>query len=107
MSFDAPTVGQTQLVITVHWLSPLAIFFLAGTEFGLRDPLLIKRAFDVHLQQFGSRRNDRSSGKIPSQLYGRAVVLAGWIEGEHPAGPCYGTGYTVCGDHPHPKKEPA
>jgi len=44
-----------------------------------------------HFQQFGSRRNDRFSGKIPSQLYGRAVVLAGWIEGEHPAGPYYGT----------------
>lgn len=47
MPFDAPTVGQTQVVITVQRLSPLAIFFLAGTEFRLRDPLLIKRAFNV------------------------------------------------------------
>jgi len=29
-------------------------------------------------------------GKIPSELYGRTVVLAGWIEGVHPRGPNYG-----------------
>ena len=40
MPIDAPTVDQTQVVITVQRLSPLAIFLPADTEFRLRDPLL-------------------------------------------------------------------
>jgi len=92
MSFDMPTDGRTQVVITAHRLSTLAYFFPAGTEFSLRDPLFIKRAFDCSIFS-----NSAGGGtivfprKIPSQLYGRTVVLAGWIEGETPRGPNYGT----------------
>ena len=92
MPFDVPTGGRTQVVITAQWLSPLAYFFPAGTEFALRDPLLIKRDFDYSI--FISSAGGGTiifPGRIPSQLYGRAVVLAGWIEGEHPRGPDYGT----------------
>lgn len=89
---DVPTVGRTEVVITAQWLSPLVVFFPAGTEFSLRDPLLMKRDFDCSI--FSSSAGGGTivfPGKIPSQLYGRAVVLVGWIEGEHPRGPNYGT----------------
>ncbi len=92
MHFDVSTVGRTQVVITAQWLSPLAVFFPAGTEFRLRDPLLVKRDFDCSI--FSNSAGGGTivfPGKIPSQLYGRAVVLVGWIEGEHPGGPNYGT----------------
>jgi Dolichyl-phosphate-mannose-protein mannosyltransferase len=92
MSFDGPAVGRTELVITAQWLSPLTVFLPAGTEFSLRDPLLIKRAFDCSI--FSSSTGGGTivfPAKIPSQLYGHAVVLVGWIEGEHPKGPNYGT----------------
>ena len=92
MRFNVPTGGRTQVVITAQWLSPLAYFFPTGTEFCLRDPLLIKRAFDCSI--FTSSAGGGTivfPEKIPSQLYGRTVVLAGWIEGEHPKGPNYGT----------------
>jgi len=92
MPFDVPTVGRTEVVITAQSLSPLALFFPAGTEFRLRDPLLVKRDFDCSI--FSSSAGGGTivfPGKIPSELYGRAVVLVGWIEGEDPKGPNYGT----------------
>src|SRR2546426_10456640 len=92
MPFDVPTVGRTEVVITAQSLSPLALFFPGGTEFRLRDPLLVKRDFDCSI--FSSSAGGGTivfPGKIPSELYGRAVVLVGWIEGEDPKGPNYGT----------------
>ena len=92
MPVDVPTVGRTQVVITAQSLSPLVVFFPAGSEFRLRDPLLMKRDFDCSI--FSTSAGGGTivfPGKIPPQLYGHAVVLAGWIEGEHPRGPNYGT----------------
>jgi Dolichyl-phosphate-mannose-protein mannosyltransferase len=91
-SLDVPIGGRPQVVITAQRLSPFAYFFPAGTEFSLRDPLLIKRTFDCSI--FTSSAGGGTiifPREIPSQLYGRAVVLVGWIEGEHPKGPDYGT----------------
>jgi len=79
------------VVITAQWLSPIAFFFPAGSEFRLRGRLLIKRDFDCSI--FLSSAGGGTivfPGKIPSELYGRTVVLAGWIEGVHPRGPNYG-----------------
>lgn len=79
---------KAEVALWVEGLSPFIFYFPKGTGFRERDRLFIERPFDCSIF-----RSSVSGGmvvfpaRIPSCLARRPVLLAGWIEGIHPAGP--------------------
>lgn len=78
---------KTEVALWIESLSPFIFYFPRGTEFYERDRLFIERPFDCSI--FRSSVSGGMvvfPGRIPPSLARRPVVLAGWIEGIHPAG---------------------